>query len=183
MKRSAVINKGYWIRVFAFRSLIEQFLSNGDSDERQILSLGAGFDSAPFRYMSKHEQFNPFQWFEIDFRHVVETKANVLKHDDALSTLMQQQNAKFQSSMLTKVKTKKKSKKTKDKVEEKQSENDENKDKKKKDDDDDNNVFGVVVESDRYKLLAGDLRNSIAVKQLLIENGFDFEKPTLILCE
>lgn len=85
--------------------------------------------------------------------------------------------------MLTKVETKKKSKKTKDKVEEKQSENDENKDKKKDDADDDNNVFGVVVESDRYKLLAGDLRNSIAVKQLLTENGFDFEKPTLILCE
>lgn len=95
LKRSALINRGYWIRVHAFRQLIRQFFASVEPDVCvQVLSLGAGYDSAPFHFLdAKHKSYydectENFKWFEIDFPDVVRTKASVLQSDKALQHLM-----------------------------------------------------------------------------------------------
>ena len=65
-RRSPLINRGYWSRVSAVRTVVEQFLSHEPTDQqtkssssssassssqinRQIITLGAGFDTLFFQ--------------------------------------------------------------------------------------------------------------------------------------
>ncbi|KAL2536635.1 Leucine carboxyl methyltransferase [Forsythia ovata] len=56
VRRSPIINRGYFARYAAFRKLLHQFLNcevNTDEQgntKKQILSLGAGFDTTYFHF-------------------------------------------------------------------------------------------------------------------------------------
>ncbi len=45
IRRPPLINRGYYSRVSGFRKIIKQFLSATTSGFKQIVSLGAGFDT------------------------------------------------------------------------------------------------------------------------------------------
>jgi hypothetical protein len=51
VRRSPIINRGYFSRWAAFRKLMSQFLLSGTSSKKQILSLGAGFDTTYFQLL------------------------------------------------------------------------------------------------------------------------------------
>ncbi|XP_077984404.1 tRNA wybutosine-synthesizing protein 4-like [Glandiceps talaboti] len=89
-RRSPLINRGYYIRAAAVNLILKKFLNTTvDSKQpfKQIVSLGAGFDSAYFRLeaqgLLKHCQF-----FEVDFMDVAQRKANIIECQPDLSKLI-----------------------------------------------------------------------------------------------
>ncbi|XP_021892735.1 tRNA wybutosine-synthesizing protein 4 isoform X2 [Carica papaya] len=83
VRRSPIINRGYFARWAALRKLLFQFLDCGrNSDEngrtkKQILSLGAGFDTTYFQL--KDEGKAPYLYVELDFKEVTSKKAALIE--------------------------------------------------------------------------------------------------------
>ncbi|KAK9142880.1 hypothetical protein Syun_012280 [Stephania yunnanensis] len=83
LRRSPIINRGYFARWAALRNLILQFLhcgrhSDGSVTKKQILSLGAGFDTTYFQLQD--EGIGPFLYVELDFKEVTSKKAAIIEN-------------------------------------------------------------------------------------------------------
>eukprot|EP00262_Sarcandra_glabra_P008242 TRINITY_DN21566_c0_g1_i2.p1 TRINITY_DN21566_c0_g1~~TRINITY_DN21566_c0_g1_i2.p1 ORF type:complete len:338 (+),score=63.34 TRINITY_DN21566_c0_g1_i2:135-1148(+) len=82
VRRSPIINRGYYSRWVALRKLLLQFLkSEGHSDDKscmkkQIVSLGAGFDTTYFQL--QEEGIAPYLYVELDFKEVTSKKAALI---------------------------------------------------------------------------------------------------------
>lgn len=82
VKRSPIINRGYYARWVAIRKLLMQFLNAGVPDEcglipkKQVLSLGAGFDTTYFQL--EDEDKAPHLFVELDFKEVTRKKAVII---------------------------------------------------------------------------------------------------------
>ncbi|XP_038683595.1 leucine carboxyl methyltransferase 1 homolog [Tripterygium wilfordii] len=83
VRRSPIINRGYFARWAAFRKLLFQFLqSEANTDEnsctkKQILSLGAGFDTTYFQLQDEGKA--PHLYVELDFKEVTSKKAALIE--------------------------------------------------------------------------------------------------------
>ncbi|KAL2326209.1 hypothetical protein Fmac_025267 [Flemingia macrophylla] len=83
LRRSPIINRGYYARWAAFRKLLYQFLdvnkkADGDAPiKKQILSLGAGFDTTYFQLQDEGKA--PYLYVEVDFKEVTSKKAALIE--------------------------------------------------------------------------------------------------------
>uniref|UniRef100_A0A5B7BE94 Leucine carboxyl methyltransferase 1 homolog n=1 Tax=Davidia involucrata TaxID=16924 RepID=A0A5B7BE94_DAVIN len=83
VRRSPIINRGYFARWAAFRKLLYQFLNcEKNTDEKghtkkQILSLGAGFDTTFFQLQEEGKA--PYLYIELDFKEVTSKKAALIE--------------------------------------------------------------------------------------------------------
>ncbi|KAM6556205.1 hypothetical protein CsatB_003224 [Cannabis sativa] len=83
VRRSPIINRGYFARWAALRQLLFQFLdteSYGDEKvqtKKQILSLGAGFDTTFFQLQDEGKA--PHLYVEVDFKEVTSKKAALIE--------------------------------------------------------------------------------------------------------
>ncbi|XP_023006603.1 tRNA wybutosine-synthesizing protein 4-like [Cucurbita maxima] len=81
VKRSPIINRGYFARWAALRKLLFQFLNVESNTEehtkKQILSLGAGFDTTYFQL--QNEGNAPHLYVELDFKEVTIKKAAIIE--------------------------------------------------------------------------------------------------------
>ncbi|KAJ7950787.1 Leucine carboxyl methyltransferase 1-like [Quillaja saponaria] len=74
VRRSPIINRGYFARWAALRKLLFQFLDveketdKGGHIKKQILSLGAGFDTTYFQLQDEGKA--PYLYVELDFKEV-----------------------------------------------------------------------------------------------------------------
>lgn len=80
-RRSPIINRGYFARWASIRKLLLQFLEIGASSsdgycKKQILSLGAGFDTLYFQLQD--EERAPHLFVELDFKEVTSKKAAII---------------------------------------------------------------------------------------------------------
>nr|XP_039264099.1 tRNA wybutosine-synthesizing protein 4-like isoform X1 [Styela clava] len=87
-RRSPLINRCYHARAAAVSYCVEKFVTS-DKDMKQIISLGAGFDTTYFRLKQKGYMKN-IQYIEIDYPAVMKRKvalakrANLILEDDEL---------------------------------------------------------------------------------------------------
>ncbi|KAH1199971.1 Leucine carboxyl methyltransferase 1 [Glycine max] len=83
VRRSPIINRGYFARWAAIRKLLYQFLDvekKSDEDppiKKQILSLGAGFDTTYFQLQDEGKA--PYLYVEVDFKEVTSKKAALIE--------------------------------------------------------------------------------------------------------
>ncbi|KAK7340464.1 hypothetical protein VNO77_21167 [Canavalia gladiata] len=83
VRRSPIINRGYFARWAAIRKLLYQFLDaekKRDEDapmKKQILSLGAGFDTTYFQLQDEGKA--PHLYVEVDFKEVTSKKAALIE--------------------------------------------------------------------------------------------------------
>ncbi|XP_025015447.2 leucine carboxyl methyltransferase 1 homolog isoform X2 [Ricinus communis] len=83
VRRSPIINRGYYARWAALRKLMYQFLDcemNGDEKghtKKQILSIGAGFDTTYFQLQDEGKA--PSLYVELDFKEVTSKKAAIIE--------------------------------------------------------------------------------------------------------
>ncbi|KAK3024855.1 hypothetical protein RJ639_042878 [Escallonia herrerae] len=83
VRRSPIINRGYFARWAALRKLLFQFLSSEIHDsekgytKKQILSLGAGFDTTYFQLQDEGKA--PHLYVELDFKEVTCKKAALIE--------------------------------------------------------------------------------------------------------
>lgn len=88
LKRAPIINRGYYARWFALRKMLLQFLKSEKQSndniqtEKQILSLGAGFDTTYFQLVD--EGIAPHLFVEVDFKEVTSKKAALIEHHGQL---------------------------------------------------------------------------------------------------
>ncbi|KAK9830157.1 hypothetical protein WJX72_010045 [[Myrmecia] bisecta] len=91
-RRSPLINRGYYSRITALRHLLYQFLAaghdpaTGSTPPKQVLSLGAGFDTTWFQLQS--EGIAPARYIEVDFAEVTHKKANIIGSKEPLYKLL-----------------------------------------------------------------------------------------------
>ncbi|CAH9095532.1 unnamed protein product [Cuscuta europaea] len=84
VRRSPIINRGYFARWAVLRKLLYQFLdcepNLGDKGrcKKQIVSLGAGFDTMYFQL--KDEGKAPYMYVELDFVEVTSKKASLIEN-------------------------------------------------------------------------------------------------------
>ncbi|CAI0445954.1 unnamed protein product [Linum tenue] len=81
VRRSPIINRGYFARWAALRQLLFQFLDSGQT-KKQILSLGAGFDTTYFQLQDEGKA--PFLYVELDFKEVTSKKAAIIETQSQL---------------------------------------------------------------------------------------------------
>lgn len=140
LRRAPLINRGYFTRHSALQQLIQRFtsLGGGTALPKQIICLGAGFDTTWFHLQEQGAA--PACYFEIDFAQVTCQKAGIIGSHaelyDLIGPLAQPQNAGTGR-----------------------------------------------IQSERYCLLPGDLRDAPAIQQALIQAGLQAELPTLVLAE
>ncbi|KAL5705371.1 hypothetical protein ACHQM5_023681 [Ranunculus cassubicifolius] len=82
VRRAPIINRGYYARWAALRKLLVQFLtsenqSDAGGQKKQILSLGAGFDTTYFQL--QEEGTAPYMYVELDFKEVTSKKAALIE--------------------------------------------------------------------------------------------------------
>ncbi|EYU42345.1 hypothetical protein ABFS82_14G151700 [Erythranthe guttata] len=87
VRRSPIINRGYFARYAALRKLLYEFLDcdiNGDekSNKKQILSLGAGFDTTFFQLQDEGKA--PYLYVELDFKEVTSKKTSLIESSNQL---------------------------------------------------------------------------------------------------
>ncbi|KAG6402739.1 hypothetical protein SASPL_134950 [Salvia splendens] len=82
IRRSPIINRGYFARYSALRKLLYKFLDckiNGEEKgKKQILSLGAGFDTTYFQLQDEGNA--PHLYVELDFKEVTSKKAAIIEN-------------------------------------------------------------------------------------------------------
>ncbi|CAO2825716.1 unnamed protein product [Amaranthus hypochondriacus] len=76
VRRSPIINRGYFARFAALRKLLSQFLHSDDHTKKQVLSLGAGFDTTYFQLQGEGKA--PYLYVELDFKEVTSKKAALI---------------------------------------------------------------------------------------------------------
>ncbi|RXI06812.1 hypothetical protein DVH24_025948 [Malus domestica] len=83
VRRSPIINRGYFAHWAALRKLLNQFLDAGGNGgekghlKKQILSLGAGFDTTYFQLQDEGRA--PYLYVELDFKEVTSKKATLIE--------------------------------------------------------------------------------------------------------
>lgn len=88
VRRSPIINRGYYARWAVLHKLLHQFLDceissdEGGKRKKQILSLGAGFDTTYFTL--KDEGKAPDLYVELDFKEVTSKKAALIETNSQL---------------------------------------------------------------------------------------------------
>ncbi|KAI8088861.1 S-adenosyl-L-methionine-dependent methyltransferase [Halteromyces radiatus] len=162
-KRMPIINRGSYIRNCALDTLVRQFLSlpcSTISNKKQIISLGAGFDTRYFMIKSggldtetntglKHTLSN---YFEVDFPENIVKKARIIKQRKELQDIMTQGNDHLSSE--------------------------ENKEQGIR-----LERGGAELSSHDYHLIGGDLRQWDQIVERLQVHGFDKNAPTLFISE
>ncbi|KAL3624525.1 Leucine carboxyl methyltransferase 1 [Castilleja foliolosa] len=89
IRRSPIINRGYFARYAALRKLLYEFLDCGKnmdekSNRKQIVSLGAGFDTTFFQLQDEGKA--PYLYVELDFKEVTSKKAALIENSVQLRT-------------------------------------------------------------------------------------------------
>jgi len=98
-KRPPLINRGYYSRVAIINALLREFLVSGTKEEhKQLIILGAGFDTTFFQ-LSKHNRITPvdkeagynrLDVFECDFHEVVSKKISIIQKNAELRAAVHQ---------------------------------------------------------------------------------------------
>ncbi|KAK2746352.1 tRNA methyltransferase ppm2 [Myotisia sp. PD_48] len=52
-RRSPLINRGYWLRMYAVENAVKQFLDRPSDRPKLVLNFGCGFDPLPFQLLSR----------------------------------------------------------------------------------------------------------------------------------
>lgn len=95
-RRAPLINRGYYIRHKAVDTILTSFISTNPGALKQIVSLGAGFDTAFFRLTKQMpELMKDVFYLEVDFPKLTERKKKLSEGSDLC---MQQLGTAFKSS-------------------------------------------------------------------------------------
>ncbi|XP_053732634.1 tRNA wybutosine-synthesizing protein 4 [Synchiropus splendidus] len=90
-RRAPLINRGYYVRWKAVDHCVKKFLQVTEQcSRRQVLSLGAGFDSLYFRLHAEGE-LDRVAVFEVDFPDVTRRKAALIQSSDTLRAMLDPQ--------------------------------------------------------------------------------------------
>ncbi|XP_041366249.1 tRNA wybutosine-synthesizing protein 4-like [Gigantopelta aegis] len=87
VRRAPLINRGYYIRSWIIDHVLNEFLVRHKNIQKQIISLGCGFDTLYFRLKSSGKLTNTVI-AEVDFPDLMKKKHTLIKNKPALKELL-----------------------------------------------------------------------------------------------
>eukprot|EP00741_Cyanophora_paradoxa_P012548 tig00020614_g12125.t1 len=86
-RRPPIINRGYWARYGAVTTLLRRFMAlGGPGVRKQVVSLGAGFDTTFFHL--RRQNATPAAFLEIDFPEVCVKKKEVISRHEEMRGML-----------------------------------------------------------------------------------------------
>lgn len=95
-RKPPLINRGYWSRVSAIRRIVTAFLSATASCKKQVVVLGAGYDTLYFHLLS--QGIVPDAYWEMDFSEVMQEKEMKIARNHELKQLLQKSGVQLRSN-------------------------------------------------------------------------------------
>lgn len=99
-RRMPIINRGTYVRTRAVDTLVNRFLRSYQAEQVQIISLGAGTDTRPFRLLSfSQTDGHHLCYVEIDFPKTTSSKINVIERTEAIMEVIKSARGQWTISM------------------------------------------------------------------------------------
>lgn len=90
VRRMPIINRGTYVRTVAIDRLVGDFLDRYADEKKQIISLGAGTDTRPFRLFQQRPALNEtLQYQEFDFPATTSKKITAVERTPSILSLIQ----------------------------------------------------------------------------------------------
>ncbi|KAL1874680.1 tRNA methyltransferase ppm2 [Paecilomyces lecythidis] len=88
-RRAPLINRGYWLRMYAMTESVRRFLEEPSDNPKFVLNLGCGFDPLPFQLLSAEESLCKNATFvDIDYEKLMINKRNAIERTTEISSLL-----------------------------------------------------------------------------------------------
>ncbi|ANB16011.1 Ppm2p [Sugiyamaella lignohabitans] len=89
-RRSPIINRGYWTRIEAMKSVISKVLVQYQNSETKVIvvNLGCGFDPYPFQYLSSGENCENVTFLDVDYSDLIFKKAATVYRTKELAQII-----------------------------------------------------------------------------------------------
>lgn len=88
IRRSPVINRGYWTRMEAMKHVIEKVMSAKTPGKKVVVNLGCGFDPYAFQYLSAHGERDDVFFLDVDYPDLMRKKADVVRKTPSLLSIV-----------------------------------------------------------------------------------------------
>lgn len=85
-KRSTLINRGYYIRCQAIRTILKLFLTQPTDKKKQIVSFGSGYDTSFFCLHEEKLFSSQDTYFEVDFHDLIKRKSKMIQSNSQISS-------------------------------------------------------------------------------------------------
>ncbi|MCJ1246499.1 tRNA methyltransferase ppm2 [Trapelia coarctata] len=88
-RRSPLIHRGYWFRMYAIETIVKTFLDELSDKRKVILNLGCGYDSLPFQMLAKESDLCSNATFvDVDYPELMMKKSQLVRDTAALRDLL-----------------------------------------------------------------------------------------------
>ncbi|APA15606.1 hypothetical protein sscle_15g103760 [Sclerotinia sclerotiorum 1980 UF-70] len=89
LRRSPLINRGYWLRMKAIDHVVKQFLEQRSEKQRVVINLGCGYDPLPWQCMSRYPTASQdVKFIDIDYRDLMVKKQTVVRNTSELNSML-----------------------------------------------------------------------------------------------
>ncbi|KAL9047208.1 MAG: hypothetical protein Q9214_000160, partial [Letrouitia sp. 1 TL-2023] len=90
IRRSPLINRGYWLRMYVVDDAIGRFLAQCSRKKKVILNLGCGYDPLVFQWLSKSPELSrDVTFIDIDYPELMAKKCEVIAQTRQLRDLIE----------------------------------------------------------------------------------------------
>lgn len=92
LKRSPCINRGYWLRLHAIRSRLDE-ISAKTKGPVMVINLGCGFDPLPFQLLDRRNSdsknyWDRFTFLDVDYPGLIDEKLSIIALNDELKNVV-----------------------------------------------------------------------------------------------
>ncbi|QVM12958.1 tRNA methyltransferase ppm2 [Coccidioides posadasii str. Silveira] len=88
-RRSPLINRGYWLRMYAIEHTVKVFLERPSDRPKVIINFGCGFDPLPFQFLTHNPALcQNVRFIDVDYHKLMVEKRNTIHKTAALSSLI-----------------------------------------------------------------------------------------------
>ncbi|KAI4252792.1 MAG: hypothetical protein LQ352_004074 [Teloschistes flavicans] len=89
MRRSPLIHRGYWLRMYVIEQAVLRFLREPSEKRKFILNLGCGYDALPFQCLSRYpEECKNTTFVDIDYPELMSEKRDIIQDNAELCDLV-----------------------------------------------------------------------------------------------
>ncbi|KAL8732477.1 MAG: hypothetical protein Q9166_002691 [cf. Caloplaca sp. 2 TL-2023] len=89
IRRSPLINRGYWLRMHAVEQNVSRFLKEPSEKKKTVLNLGCGYDPLPFHCLSRYpSDCKGVTFIDVDYPELMSTKRDVILETHEMKDLV-----------------------------------------------------------------------------------------------
>ncbi|QIW98942.1 hypothetical protein AMS68_004460 [Peltaster fructicola] len=88
-RRSPLINRGYWLRMWAIEATVLRFLEESTTRRKVVINLGCGYDPLPWWFHGEYSALcKDVKFLDVDYPALMQKKAEMIKRTTELTDLL-----------------------------------------------------------------------------------------------